>query len=72
MAARQNGDQALSWICFAGSGTVGKVAAQLDRDYIMIELKPEYIEMAKRRIKEGETGISVLEQKAGQMGLFDE
>lgn len=26
--------------------------------------------MAKRRINEGETGITVAEQKAGQMSLF--
>jgi hypothetical protein len=28
--------------------------------------------MAKRRINEGETGISVKEQKQGQGALFDE
>ena len=56
---------------FCGSGTTCKVAAQNGRDWIGIELKAEYIEMAKRRINEGETGISVAEQRAGQMGLFD-
>lgn len=70
VAAEQDGGQGLSWTCFAGSGTVGKVAAQLRRDYIMIELKKEYCEMAKKRIAEGETGVPVKEQRAGQMGLF--
>jgi len=55
---------------FAGSGTVGLVAAQQRRDYIMIELKPEYIEMMKRRINTAETGVPVKEQKAGQMALL--
>ena len=61
----------MSWTAFGGSGTVGKVAAQHDRNYIMIELKQEYIEMAKRRINEGETGITVDEQLKGQQALFD-
>ncbi len=42
---------------FFGSGTVGLVAKKLNRDYIGIELNPEYIEMAEKRIR-------------GQMGLF--
>ena len=55
---------------FAGSCTTGKVAAKLRRDYIMIDLKPEYIEMGEKRVMEGETGILIKEQKAGQMALF--
>lgn len=35
---------------FGGSGTVGLVADRMGRDAILIELKPEYAEMAKRRI----------------------
>ena len=42
---------------FFGSGTVGLVAKKLNRDYIGIELNPEYIEMAEKRIR-------------GRMGLF--
>ena len=34
---------------FFGSGTTGKVAAQLNREYIGIDLNPEYIEIAKKR-----------------------
>jgi DNA modification methylase len=37
---------------FGGSGTVGVVAKRLKRNYILIELKPEYCEMARRRIAE--------------------
>jgi DNA modification methylase len=35
---------------FFGSGTTGAVAKEYGRNYIGIELNPEYIEMAKRRI----------------------
>ena len=34
---------------FFGSGTTGRVAIGLDRDYLGIELNPEYIEIANRR-----------------------
>jgi DNA modification methylase len=37
---------------FAGSGTVGNVALKLGRNFIGIELNPEYIELAKARIAE--------------------
>ena len=40
---------------FAGSGTVGLVADRLQRDAILIEISPEYAEMARRRI-EAEAG----------------
>ena len=68
----QNGGQGQSWIAFGGTGTVGKVAAKLRRDYIIIDLKEEYCEMARKRVLEGETGMSVKEQKAGQLALFEE
>jgi hypothetical protein len=35
---------------FGGSGTVGLVAEELDRDAILIDLNPDYTEMARRRI----------------------
>ncbi len=36
---------------FAGAGTVGIVAGRLGRNFIGIELKPEYAEMARGRIR---------------------
>jgi DNA modification methylase len=36
---------------FGGSGTTGLVADRLQRDAILIELNPEYAEMARRRIE---------------------
>jgi site-specific DNA-methyltransferase (adenine-specific) len=38
--------------CFLGSGTTGKVAKQLNRQFIGIEISPEYMEIAKKRINE--------------------
>jgi len=35
---------------FAGSGTTGVVARKLGRRYVLIDLKPEYCKMAKKRL----------------------
>jgi site-specific DNA-methyltransferase (adenine-specific) len=35
---------------FFGAGTVGLVATELGRQYVGIELNPEYVEMARRRL----------------------
>ena len=71
--AGQNGGQESSWIAFAGAGTTLKVAAQLRRDYIGIELSREYIDkIATPRLTAVETGVPVAEQQAGQKGLFEE
>lgn len=37
---------------FFGSGTTGKVAKYLSRDYIGIELNPIYSEIARRRLRQ--------------------
>lgn len=52
-------DQILSWSnpgdtvldCFLGSGTTGKMAVKYDRDFIGIEIAPEYMAIAEKRIK---------------------
>ena len=36
---------------FSGSGTVGLVAQRMNRDAILIEISPEYAEMARKRIE---------------------
>jgi DNA modification methylase len=48
-AGTKAGDVVLDPFC--GSGTTGKVAVKLGRDFIGIELNPEYIELAKKRIE---------------------
>lgn len=35
---------------FAGSGTTGMACVRTGRPYILIEINPEYVEIAKRRI----------------------
>lgn len=35
---------------FAGASTTGLVATRLDRDYIGIELNPEYVELGRHRL----------------------
>ena len=37
---------------FLGSGTVGKVAIELGRRWVGLELSREYIEIAKRRVRQ--------------------
>ena len=53
-----------------GSGTTWVACKNLNRNFIGIELSPEYIKMAEKRVMSGETGISVKEQKKGQRALF--
>jgi site-specific DNA-methyltransferase (cytosine-N4-specific) len=42
---------------FFGSGTVGLVAQELDRQYIGIELNPAYVAMAAHRLRGGESRV---------------
>lgn len=43
--------------CFGGSGTTAVVADRLGLDCILIELKPEYATMARRRVAESLPGL---------------
>jgi len=40
---------------FIGSGTVGLVALQQSRRFLGVELNPEYVDMAERRLREEAT-----------------
>ena len=58
---------------FGGAGTVGLVADRLGRDSILIELNPDYAEMARQRIEDdaGWTAeIEITEHQETQMPLF--
>ena len=57
-AGTKAGDVVLDPFC--GSGTTGKVAVKLGRDFIGIELNPEYIELAKKRI--GDAVLPMLDE----------
>ena len=55
---------------FCGSGTTCVAAKMLGRRYIGIDISSSYVEIAKERLRAVETGISVKEARAGQLGLF--
>jgi DNA modification methylase len=59
---------------YCGSATTGVVATQWNRDFIGIELNPEYVEMGRRRI-EGQNGkmtlYQLIEAKERQGALLD-
>lgn len=60
---------------FGGSGTTGLVADRLGRSAVLIELNPEYAEMARRRIADDApmlTNGAVTVAVPEQVGLFDE
>jgi len=47
-ASSRPGDWCLD--CFAGSGTLGAVAAQLDRRYVLVDANPDAIAVMRRRL----------------------
>lgn len=47
---------------FNGSGTTGIVATQNNRNYIGIDLNPEYMEITKRRVEKECTNVSIVER----------
>jgi site-specific DNA-methyltransferase (adenine-specific) len=51
-ASTRPGDRCLDF--FAGSGTLGAVAAKLDRRYVLIDSNPEAVAIARRRLGVGE------------------
>ena len=56
--------------CFSGTGTTCKVAKEMKRRYIGIDISPEYCEIARQRLEAVDTGVSVKEQRKGQQALF--
>lgn len=56
---------------FCGSGTTCVAAKMLGRDYIGIDISPEYCGIARERLKAVDTGVPVKEARAGQKGLWE-
>ena len=55
---------------FCGSGTTCVAAKMLGRNYIGIDISPDYCEIARQRLEAIDTGVPVAEAKAGQLPLF--
>lgn len=47
---------------FSGSGTSGIVAVNNDRNFVGVELNPEYIDITKRRVEKECTNVSIVVQ----------
>ena len=56
-ASTRPGDWCLD--CFAGSGTLGAVAAQLGRRYVLIDSNPEAVEIMRARLGAGGAATAV-------------
>jgi len=50
---------------------VGDVRTRLHRDYLLIEVKPEYAEMARQRIEHGTVQPEEVREAEAQLTLFD-
>lgn len=57
---------------FCGSGTTCVAAKMLGRNFIGIDISPEYCEIARARLKAVDTGVPAREARNGQMALFQE
>lgn len=62
------GELVLDFTC--GSGTTCKAAENTSRNYIGIDISPEYCQIARERLESVESGVPVKEARKGQMGLF--
>jgi site-specific DNA-methyltransferase (adenine-specific) len=58
---------------FMGSGTTALACINTDRDFIGIDISPDYCRIAEARIKAVETGVPIKEQakNPNQKGLFE-
>lgn len=55
---------------FAGSSTTGVVALREGRQFLGIELNPEYCRISQERLEAARQGMSVQALRSGQLGLF--
>jgi 16S rRNA G966 N2-methylase RsmD len=55
---------------FGGSGTTGMVASRMGRSYVLCELSPKYVEIAKKRI--ASVSMQKLDAKPEDAPLFNQ
>lgn len=55
---------------FCGSGTTCVAAKKLGRNYIGIDISPEYCDIARKRLDAVDTGVPAKEAQKGQGALF--
>ena len=55
---------------YCGSGSTCVAAKKLGRNFIGIDISPEYCAIARERLEAVESGVPVREARKGQMGLF--
>jgi site-specific DNA-methyltransferase (adenine-specific) len=48
--------------CFSGSGTTAKMANLMNRNYIGIEISPEYCKIARKRVQEAKDSMGLFNQ----------
>lgn len=68
LAGSKKGDLILD--PFFGSGTTGIVSQKLNRNYLGIELNPEYIQMAEKRIQDFKKKVEVIPHQEKQLELI--
>ena len=56
---------------FFGSGTTGRVAERLNREWVGIDLSSEYCEIAKQQFLQEKYGLKAIQPKNTQVGLVD-
>jgi len=56
---------------FSGSGTTGKVALQLGRRYVGLDVNEDYLDLALRRVDHYQSDSPSESEKQGQASLFD-
>lgn len=67
-ASSERGDWVLDF--FAGSGTTGAAAQELQRRFVLVDQNPEAIEVMRKRLASGTSQARILEQDSGNSPVF--
>jgi site-specific DNA-methyltransferase (adenine-specific) len=56
---------------FVGSGTTALAALQLGRDYVGIDINPDYVELAQMRVSETQIGLPIVAEEPGDYAAIN-